>query len=230
MTPHQQQQLQVIAAIEAQANGDAMSFSTVTPVSDYENDNRICFTSVHFPHAELVNKILAEITEPLRALQPDQYYYPAHSLHQTIKNIRTIAEPPNFTEVDVATAKTVFAEVVPRHHAFQVYFYRLLLFPNSLALIGTTDPELDELVLDLDAQLTAAGVPDNKIYANSQYFFCNMTLARFIETPSAAFKNKVAALSAQLQFDPYLIDTVTLLTCNAALLKQQQVGTWELQK
>jgi len=55
------------------------------------------------------------------------------------------------------------------------YFSHLLLFTSNLALIGTTDPELDEIHSELDRKLKQIGIPDDKIYTNNKYFFCNMT-------------------------------------------------------
>ncbi|HIH13441.1 TPA: hypothetical protein HA242_06995 [Candidatus Woesearchaeota archaeon] len=56
----------------------------------------------------------------------------------TIKNIRVINNPPHFTEGDVNQAGKVFSQIIPKHKRFNVYFYRLLLFPNNLALLGTS--------------------------------------------------------------------------------------------
>ena len=146
----------------------------------------------------------------------------------TIKSIRVINDPPHFNEEDVQKAEKIFDETIPQHKKFNVYFYRLLLFPNNLALIGTTDEELDNIILDLDKKLTAEGIPDDKVYTNSQYFFSNMTLTRFSTPPSDIFKQKVTELSDSLEFEPYQVDSVTLLTCNAVLRNKQIRGTWEL--
>ena len=228
MTSHQLKQRQVIDKIEAQVNAQAMDFSTVSPVEDYENDPRMCLTGVHFPHQDLIQQIQHTLIEPLRRLEPDFYYYPPDSLHMTVKSIRTINHPPHFNDQDVQTARKMFSQIIPQHHQFKVYFYRLLLFPNNLALIGTTDPELDSIILDLDKALKAAGIPDDKVYANSRYFFSNMTLARFNTSPSAEFKQKVKELSDSLRFEPYTADSVTLLTCNAVFKNRHLRETWNL--
>jgi 2'-5' RNA ligase len=146
----------------------------------------------------------------------------------TIKNIRVIDEPPRFSDADVKKAEQVFESVIPRHKKFEVYFYRLLLFPNNLALIGTTDLELDSIILDLDKELNRAGVPDDKKYLNSQYFFSNVTLARFYGTPSEELVKKVEELSQSISFEPYTVDSVTLLTGNAVFVKKNVIHTWNL--
>lgn len=225
---YQQNQKLVIGNIEKQVKQNSFQFSTVSPVEDFDNDPRICLTGVHFPSGSLRNKIQKKIINPLRAISPEHYYYLVDSLHMTIKNIRVINNPPHFNSLDIEKAKQIFSQTIPKHSKFRVYFYRLLLFPNNLALIGTTDEELDKIILDLDRKLKEVGVPDDKIYSNPKYFFSNMTLARFNNSLSEEFKTKVKNLSDSLFFEPYLVDSVTLLSCNAVFKKRQIIGTWRL--
>jgi len=228
MTNHQQKQIEVINQLEEQIKDQNLSFSTVSPVEDFENDERLCLTSVHLPSIDLKSKITNLIIEPLKKISPKVYFYDDNSMHMTIKNIRVINNPPNFNIEDIKKAEEVFSEVVPNHKSFKVYFYRLLLFPNNLAIIGTTDSELDQIVIELDDRLKKAGVRDDKKYLNSKNFFVNMTLARFKEiTPE--FKEKVKELSSQINIEPYLIDSVSLITCNAVLKKLKIFYTWNLE-
>lgn len=225
---HQQKQKEVIDRIASQVNNKSLNFSTVSPVDDFANDSRTCFTSVHLPHQSLLDQVQQDLIEPLSKTEPDFHYYPSDCLHMTIKNVRVINDTPHFSEEDVQRAKIIFAETIPQHKKFNVYFYRLLLFPNNLALIGTTDEELDNIVLDLDSKLTSGGISDDKVYINSHYFFSNITLVRFGTLPSEAFRQKVAHLSESLNFMPYQVNSVTLLTCNSVLKNKQIKGTWEL--
>lgn len=227
-TQYQKRQIEVIDTIERQVGNNSLNFSTVAPIDDYENDSRLCLTSVHFPKNGLIRKVM-EILGPLRDINPGHYYYPEDAFHLTIKNIRVISDPPTFTAEDVLRARKVFESVLPGHRKFKVYFYRLLLFKSNLSLIGTTDEELDSIVLDLDKKLAQAGVPDNKQYTNSRNFFCNMTLARFTSEPTEDFISKVKELSQQVApFGPYEIDSVTLLSSNAVLKKKNIIDTWQL--
>ena len=229
LTSHQLKQQGIVDAIVQQISTNSLRFSTVSPVEDYLHDSRTCLTSVHLPHKDFLENINTQIVEPLRKVEPSLYYYPTNCLHMTIKTVRVVNNPPHFSEEDVHTALRVFDEIVPQHSKFNVYFYRLLLFPNNLALIGTTDEELDHIILDLDERLTTENIPDDNKYINTKYFFCNMTLARFNETPSKSFTQKVQELSNSLKFAPYQIDSVTLLTCNAVLENKRTLGTWKLQ-
>lgn len=227
-TSHQKKQIEVINGIDNQINSNNINFSTVEPLKDFENDPRLCLTGVHFPTQELINTIYQTLINPLQIIFPDHYYYEKTSLHLTVKSIRIINNPLHFNEVDIQKAKNIFEQIIPKYKKYQVYFYRLLLFPSNLALIGTTDSELDSIVLDLDTKLKNNGIPDDKQYANSQYFFCNMTLARFNSELTADFKNKVKELSQNISIKPYTIDSVTLLAGNAVLKKQKIIDKWNL--
>jgi len=228
MNSYQDKQREVIDQIEKEVQENKLTFSTVAPMANFDNDPRVCLTSVHFPKEYLLQKICSEIIQPLQKKFSDHYYYSQESLHMTIKNVRVIHDPPNFTGNDVEKTKQVFASVVPQHSVFHVYFYRLLLFPTNLALIGTTDPELDDLVLDLDRQLKENGVADDKIYINKRYFFSNMTLIRFTKPIDTAFRNEVLNISSQLQFKPYIVDSVSLVQGNATLSNKNIIQTWKL--
>jgi len=227
---HQQKQKEVIDSIEKQVQNQSLNFSTVSPVSDFKNDLRTCLTSVHIPNKNLKDEIQNNLIEPLRKISPKHFYYPSESLHITIKSTRIINNPPHFNQEDPKKAKEIFSRVIPKHKSFKAFFYRLLLFPNNLALVGTSEPELDKIILDLDKELNAANLPDDKSYINNRYFFVNMTLARFPSAVSDEFKKKVEELSQKINFAPYTIDSVTLLTCNAVFANHNNIGTWNLIK
>lgn len=227
-TAYQKAQIKVIDLIEDQINKNNVNFSTVSPSENYDTDERMCLTSVHFPDRGLLSQIREKIILPLKEVMPAHYYYENESLHLTIKNIRTISDPPNFSDLDISRAKEVFEEVLPKHNRFKVFFYRLLLFKSNLALVGTTDEELDRLVLDLDEGLKAKGVPDDKRYSNSRNFFCNMTLARFMSPLTGGYIDKIKKISEAIEIAPYTIDSVKLLTANAVLKKIRIYGNWLL--
>ncbi len=228
ITEHQKKQLDVIRKIETQIQNKSIGFSLVSGVEDYKNDRRICLTSLHFPTPTLAEKLKKDIQNPLKAISLKHYYYPESSLHTTIKNIRVINYPPHFNKDDVEKAKKVFSKVVPKHHRFKIYYYKLLVFPTSLSLMGTTDPKYDQLIVDLDKELRRVGVPDDKNYVNKKYFFSNITLARLQSRPSEKFKQKVLEISENLSFVPYVVDSVSLVTGNAVLHNHRKIKTYKL--
>lgn len=228
-TIHQQKQIEIINEIDRQNRTGSLKFSTVEPVKDFDTDPRICLTGVHFPRSEMLNKV-ETVIKKLQNVSPNHYYYRRASLHLTIKNIKVISNPPNFTAGDITKVRETFTQVIPKHQSLYAHFYRLMLFPYNLALIGTSDPELDDIHLELDRKLKQIGVPDDKIYINRKYFFCNMTLVRFNSKPTPKFISKVAQISNSLEFPPYLIDTVTLIKANASLNYYRKIQTWKLKK
>lgn len=229
MNAYQLKQIEVVNEIEKQIQNNSIDFSTVSPVNDYEKDPRICLTSVHIPYSSLISKIQKEIIDPLCNISPQHFYYPSSSFHTTIKNIRIINNPPHFTKEDIKNAQKVFEEIIPKYQKFNIYFYRLLLFPNNLALVGTTDEELNNIISDLDKRLKEVGVADDKKYSNEKYFFSHITLARFLSPLTDEFKQEVTKLSHSLSFEPYTVDSVILLTANAVFKKRSILGSWKLQ-
>jgi len=227
-TDHQKHQLKVIDDIEQSLLKNQQSFSVVTPVDDFFNDPRMALTAVHFPKISFLKKIREEVLEPLKNISPEHFYYPDEFIHMTVKNIKTISDPPEFSDQDIEKVEQAFEQVIPKYKPFKAYYYRLFLFKHNLALMGTTDPDLDNIILELDKSLNKVGVPDNKVYLNNKYFFSNVTLIRFNKPITAEFKEKVAELSKKLKPFSYKIDSVTLLTCNAVMNKRTNIKTWEL--
>lgn len=228
MTDHQQNQVKVINQLEEILNKNSSGVSTVSPTEDYEKDKRITLTSIHLPSDSLKESIQNSVIQPLKVMFPSLYFYSNEYLHLTIKNIRVISDPPNFTVKEIESAQKIFSKVIPKHKRFTVYFYRLLLTPNSIALIGTSDAELDQIIFDLDEELKKESIPDDKKYMNEKYFFCNITLVRFSKPLTVEQKERVEELSKVLEFEPYTVDTVTLVSGNAVMNYLKKYGTWKL--
>lgn len=189
--------------------------STVVPMRpDYEDDNRICLTSVVFPTKKINNFIESQIIKPLKNIEPNHHYYPASSLHITIKNIRTIANPPLFSQKDARKVSNLLKIIVPECVSFDFNFEDIVRFPTSLSLIGYSDERLRVLIQKLDNGLKKIGVPDNKKYFSNSIFFGSMTLCRFTQQPSIKFLNKVAELRT-VKIAPVEVKTISLITCNA---------------
>lgn len=227
MGDYQNKQLEIIAKIESQIGNNSGNFSVVTPVTDFENDERICLTSVHLPSDDFKEQV-QEIIKPLKEEFPDYFYYKPESTHITIKNIRVINNPPHFNKDDIGSATDIFSNVIPEHFKFKTFYYRLMLFQNNLALIGTTDEEYGRIILDLDEKLNLAGLRDDKTYIDSKVFFSNITLARFSKPTDTEFKKRVEEISKSIKFEPYEVDSVSLVTANAVLKKLNIIETWKL--
>jgi hypothetical protein len=182
---------------------------------DYAHDPARGLTTVVFPPADLAATVETEIIAPLRAIAPEHYYYPQASLHTTIRNVRLSAWPPTFQPVDIDKVHSRFQLIAPRHEAFEIEFEELLLFPNSISLVGYSDIRLGHLVTALGRGLDEIGLSDDKRYLSDTVFFGNMTLARFTAAPTAALAASVRRLCRRICLR-LPVTHLKLITCNAS--------------
>ena len=228
VTDHQQNQRKIIENLEQLFRQNTGQVSVVAPVEDFLEDKRITLTSIHIPSDSLKAEIQESIIKPLKKQFPDIHFYSNDSLHLTIKNVRVVSDPPNFDEEQIKVVNEVFTSVLARHKKFTVNFYKLFLTQNSIALVGTTDPHLDDIIIDLDTVLKERGMEDDKKYVNKKYFFCNITLARFSTPVTDELERTVRKLSDKLVIEPYVVDSVNLVSGNAVMNYLQIHGRWDL--
>lgn len=214
MDNYQAKQLEATKRIEESFKRGQVVSSIVEPVSDYINDNRICLTSVIFIPAELEELIMDKVIDPLREINPIQYFYIPGSFHITANNIRTIADPPLFNDQDIEKVKEVFKKVVPRYNSFTFELKRLFELPTSLAISAFSDKTLGNLALDLRDKLKNAGVADNKTYDNNDIVIASTTISRFTNTPNPGFKQKVKELK-EIKIGTFEVNKISLITTNA---------------
>ena len=229
MSDYRRQQEQIIDQLRLGA-GQPGAKATVVPIKrDYRNDPATGLTSVIFVPEELGRAISQQIIAPLKAIEPDHYYYPLESLHLTIKNVRSVHNPPCFTSSDVGKVDWLFAQIVPQHRVFTLWLEELVPFSTSLSLIAYSGEQLHRLVHALDAGLDDIGVPDNKRYVSKEVIFGNVTLCRYVQPPSERFLSAVAerahVFAAELK-----VERVALITCNAVCAPESRdhVGSYWL--
>jgi len=209
---HQQKQL--IKKIEESLAAGKVQSTIVEMQKDYAHDDQTCLTLACFVPDDTADKIVNNIIDPLKIIEPDYYYYFPGSLHLTLKNIRTIHKPPLFTEEDIARVDKVFKEIIPQFPPISYYLEDLLLMPTSVSLMGYTMNILKKLVKTLDRGMNKIGVPDDKKYFSDEVFFGNVTLCRFTHRPSTPFVNKVQELK-NINIGEVKIVEANLITCNA---------------
>lgn len=229
MTSYRALQQQMVRALSEPQAVTERGVSILPMRSDYVGDLARCLAAVAFLPARLAASLMEALIEPLRAIEPDQHYYTHASLHVTIKNVRTVHDPQQFTPEDVIRADQVFRAVVPQHQRWTFSLQELIVLPTSVALIGYCDEGLRDLVQHLDADLRAAGVPDNKQYVSDSIFFGNISLCRFHQPPSARFLDAVAKLRTTYRSE-LPIETIHLLVCNGVCSPETRevVGTYRL--
>jgi len=211
---YQAKQLDVIKRIEESFRKGQAASTIVEPVSDYINDNRICLTSVVFIPQDLEEIIIDKVINPLKKINPIQYFYIPGSFHITITNIRTIANPPLFNDGDIEKVKDVLKRVIQKHSSFSVEIKRLFELPTSLAISAFSDETLGYLALELRKEFKKAGVADNKTYEDKDIVIGNTTISRFTNTPNPEFRQKVKELK-EIEIGTFEVNKISLITTNA---------------
>jgi 2'-5' RNA ligase len=195
--------------------------STIIPIKESYENNELCLTSLTFLAQDIAREIDNKIISRLKKISPEHYYPPPEDLHITLKNIRTVHDPPLFTDEDVKKTLSVYERVSQRNTSFSFELKKLAHFPTSISLIGFSDNTLHRLVDDLDCSLKNAGVPDNKKYLSNSIFFGNVTLCRFTSKPSNDFLKMLESLK-EISIGSFKVKNISLITCNAVCSKKNR--------
>jgi 2'-5' RNA ligase len=213
--PDTYRELQERAVNQLRAGSQRNSRASVVPIrSDYKTDTAMCLTSVAFLPADIGQNVYRRIVGPLKGIEPDHHYYPPDSMHITIKNIRTIHNPPLFTQADVRKVARLFAELIPQRPSISFWLEEVVSFQTSAALIAYSSAGLRDLVRALDSGLNKIGVPDNKQYVSDDVFFGNVTLCRYTHPPSKEFYDAVVEMTRAYK-RTLKVEAIHLIACNA---------------
>jgi 2'-5' RNA ligase len=214
MASYRDLQKRVIDQLRFGAGQTAGQASIIPMKRDYRNDPAICLTSVSFVPTDLAQEICQAVIAPLKAIEPEHYFYAPDSMHLTIKNIRTVHNPPQFTAADINKVNNLFTQEIPQYSAFSLSLEELVPFKTSLSLIACNDEGLRSLVKTLDSGLNRIGIPDNKMYITDDVFFGNVTVCRYVQPPSRHFLQTVDQM-AQVFKSELAVEMIHLITCNA---------------
>jgi len=220
--PDTYRELQEQAVNQLRAGSGQNSRASVVPIrSDYRTDAAMCLTSVAFLPGDIAQDIHQKIVQPLKEIEPDHHYYSPESMHITVKNIRTIHNPPRFTVADVRKVDGLFGELIPQHPAFSFWLEEVVPFPTSVSLIAYSDAGLRDLVRSLDAGLNRIGVPDNKEYVSDDVYFGNVTLCRYTRHPSRKLSDALGQMSHVYE-DVFKVEVIHLITCNSVCASESR--------
>jgi len=209
------QQQVAVSTLQAQFDqGLATSATIVAPVQEYTLDNRRFLGVLAFPPPPAIEKIQL-LQAALQAADSRQFYIPGHGLHITIKNIRTIADPPKFSSQDVINASALLSTVVPNHSRIAMLGQGLLITPSSVSIPLFTTAGYGDLVTDLNHNLNKIGLPDDKAYSSQTVFFTNITIVRYTTKPNESFFQQLTAGNT-IGIAPFVVDSVSLVTSNLA--------------
>lgn len=211
---YRDKQKQLVAQIRAQHDQLTTGMSIVPIRRSYTSSVEQCLTLVAFLPLDLSNWIVRNFVAPLRRAQSDHHFFAPDALHMTVKNVRKLASPPNFTRRLVDSVNSQFAKRIPAHKRIEMSIEDYLLLDTSISLIGYCDSTLLALIRSLDQGLREIGVYDDKSYASSTIFFGNVTICRFTRFPSAAFLTTIQRLPP---WKPavFTLDALHLISCDA---------------
>jgi len=216
MTDYQNKQYKLLETIEIQFKDNKSPTQIVETTDDYKNDPKICLTAVSFLPGKLARTINDRLVIPLQKSDLKQFFFLPESLHITIKNIRTLNDPPLYNNQDINNAIKVFDEVIKRHKVIKFQLKGLFELPTSLGIRAYCDESLKNLALDLDEGLNTIGTPDNKKYASNEIFFGNVTICRYTTQPNTKFIEIINKLKEEY-FGELLIKKISLITTNTAV-------------
>lgn len=214
MTAFQRRQLDLMRQMETSFSVGS-SLSTIVPMqSDFINDPQMALTCVAYIDKRIARVIQNKLIVPLKAIEPEFYYYPISALHLTIQNIRVIHDPPNFSPSDIAKVHKLLTNIIPEHAPFRFTFSGLLSMPTSTSVIALVRPRYDQFVKKLRAALIGIRVPDDKQYFTDELVFANTTFCRYTHTPSEQFLQKLQTMK-DIGIGEFIADTMTLVEMNA---------------
>lgn len=213
---YQTKQYNLFEKIEKKFKNNKIPSDIVKKTDNYRNDQRICLTAVSFLPKQLSKQINTNLINPLQKYDPKQFFFLPESLHLTIKNIRTLNDPPLYNNQDIDNTIEVFDEVIKKHQVIKFQLKGLFELPTSLGIRAYCDEGLKNLVLNLDEALNKIGTPDNKKYASNEIFFGNITICRYTIDPNKKFINIINKFKKE-DFGEIQVQQISLITTNTAV-------------
>lgn len=208
------QQKQLVKDLEKSFALKNDSTTIVDVQNDYANDDQMCLTSLVFVPEDISKKIIIDVINPLKTVEPNHYFYPIESMHCTVKNIRIIHKPPLFNQLDIKKVDGLFRKIISQFPSFDFYVEDVVLFPTSISIIVYSNNIFQKLVLALDSGLKKIGVPDDKKYFSDTVFFSNLTVCRFTKQPGKKFIAVVKKMR-NLKIGKFKAEKINLVTSNA---------------
>lgn len=230
MTPFQQKQLVLMRQMEIDLASGSTQTTIIPTQTNYAADNQLCLTVNTFLPTATAKKIQTLLIEPLKAIDPTQYYYPTESLHITFHSVRIIHDPPTYTAQDIKTSHELLTKCVPKQQAFPFILQGVMSLPTSTSVIALVTPEYDRFIRLLRQSFVNAGIPDDKTYYTQNVVFANSTICRYQHSPSQEFLKKLETFR-DIFIGTFVAGDVVLLETNAVAhpSKTKVFGTYRFQ-
>ena len=185
----------------------------VVPVRKEYANAATCLTIVHLLQEQLANAISREIIAPLREAIKQHYWYPAHDLHLTLKNVRSARPNCVYSSEEVKRAITAVERASRELEPLDFAIQGPICFPTSIVLRAYGSLKHRDAVRVMDRELALAGIPDDKAYASDQVFIGNITICRFTDQPEQELRQIVAGYGHRFR-GAYRVTTVQLIQCD----------------
>lgn len=193
---------------------DTSAATIVAFQADYTTDNQLCLSLNAFVSNDITASIQSKLIEPLRRLDPGQYYYLEGALHITFHSIRVVHNPPTYTPDDIETSKRLLETIIPSQQPFPFILQGVLSMPTSASVIALITPEYDRYIRTLRHAFISAGIPDDKKYFTNETVFANCTFCRYTHKPSPEFIKKLLELKDTV-VGQFVTQEVSLVETNA---------------
>lgn len=216
MQEYSKLQKECVSELEKSFSSGGGKSTVVTMQKDYLNDKQICLTSVAFLPNNITREIIEKIIRPLKEIEPEHFYFPPESMHLTIKNVRTIHNPPLFDQADIDNVNELFSNIIPQFPSFEFKVEEVLAFPTSISVMAYSDDTLQKLVYSLDDGLKKIGVPDDKKYLSNSVFWGNITVCRLVKKPGDRFIEAIRKMR-DMKIGQFKIKKINLITSNVVI-------------
>ncbi len=220
---YQDQQYQLFNQLESAFQRGEQPCKIYPQITDYANDPRRCLTIAGWIDHDLATEIDEILIQPLKAVDPRQYYYPQDNLHTTLLTLFLAAAPPLFTQADIDIITKVLTKVMPKLKPITYHLKGLFLMPNSIGIRGYTGHELHETITTIRAALAERGIVIDPGLASDEVYFGHITLCRFITPPNSAFWRKTVELRNR-GFGHRTSNTLSLISSNFTFEKKATVN------
>ena len=187
--------------------------AAVVPLRKAYENAATCLTIVHLLQEQLATAISEEIIAPLREADGQPYWYPAHDLHLTLKNIRSAKPDRVYTSEEVKQAVRAVERASRELEPLDFAIHGPICLPTSIVLRAYGTLKHRDAVRVLDRELALAEIPDDKAYASDQVFIGNITICRFTAQPTGALRQAVADYEHRF-LGTYRVTTMQVVQCD----------------
>jgi hypothetical protein len=174
-----QYQRSIVKNLCSQTISGKYSSEIAASVDDYENDPRVFLGILSFPD-ENCKKCLMEMRKELSKCFEEDYVLPPRAWHLTIRNIRTISNPPNFSKNDISNLISELDEKIKNIKPIRFSFKDFLYTPTSIGIAAYPD---ENFVFNLTkVMFENNGIPFLYFLSSSKFIFSKTSFITLLKS------------------------------------------------